>query len=183
MQNQYINLNPQEDFPEFKKIVNVLLKKIEAGLDVRIVCRDLMDAEKLDMLLALGFPRKTFRFMAATHTKIFIIDNERVLIGSHNLSNEGVVSNRDASLIIHHPDAVTYCAGVYDYDWQNRANAKPQAFTPSGRAAWRATRPGLIPRELVVRLRRTAAAGTDRATCAPGSPAIPVERAPDIVSR
>ena len=65
--------------------------------------------------------------MAATHTKIFIIDNERVLIGSHNLSNEGVVSNRDASLIIHHPDAVTFCAGVYDYDWQNRANAKPSA--------------------------------------------------------
>ena len=58
VQNQYINLNPQEDFPEFKKIVNVLLKKIEAGLDVRIICRDLMDTEKLDMLLAWVSPRR-----------------------------------------------------------------------------------------------------------------------------
>ena len=139
VQNQYINLNPEEDFPEFKKIVNLLLKKIEAGLDVRIICRDLMDAEKLDMLLALGFPRETFRFMSATHTKIFIVDNDRVLIGSHNLSNEGVVSNRDASLIIHHPDAVTYCAGVYDYDWHNRATAKPKRSRP------RVARPGERP--------------------------------------
>ena len=44
IQNQYINLNPQGDLPEFKRIINLLLKKIETqpDLDVRIICRNLM---------------------------------------------------------------------------------------------------------------------------------------------
>lgn len=138
IQNQYINLNPQGDLPEFKRIINLILKKIETqpNLDVRIICRNLMDQAKLDLLLALGFPRKIFKFMSATHTKVIIVDDERVLIGSHNFSNEGVVSNRDASLIIHHRDAVKFCADVFDYDWKRRSNSKPARRKP------RVARPG-----------------------------------------
>lgn len=130
IQNQYINLNPTEDFKEFKKIVNLIKKKIDEDIDVRIICRDLMGQEKLDMLLTLGFPRKVFRFMEATHTKVIIVDDERVLIGSHNLSNEGVVSNRDASLIIEHPTVVAHCAEIFEYDWEHRATSKPKKKRP-----------------------------------------------------
>jgi len=139
VQNQYINLNPTEDFPEFKKIINLINMKIKEGLDVRIICRDLMAQEKLDMLLALGFPRDVFRFMTATHTKVVIVDDDHVLIGSHNLSNEGVVSNRDASVIISHPKAVEFCAEIFEYDWDRRATAKPKKRRP------RVARPGEQP--------------------------------------
>src|SRR5206468_6293662 len=57
-QNQYINFrNTGEDFPEFKLLIDALKKKIDARLDVRIICRDMMKQESVDVLVALGFPR------------------------------------------------------------------------------------------------------------------------------
>ncbi|HEV2292274.1 MAG TPA: phospholipase D-like domain-containing protein, partial [Tepidisphaeraceae bacterium] len=135
IQNQYINLNPSGDFDEFKRLVNLLRDKAKK-IDVRIICRDLMKAEKLDMLLALGFPREVFKFMSATHTKVIIADDDKVMIGSHNLSNEGVVSNRDASVVISDRRAVEFCAEVFDHDWTRRATAKPRRSQP------RLARPG-----------------------------------------
>jgi hypothetical protein len=127
-QNQYINLNPSGDFPEFKKLVKALLERSKK-IDVRIICRNFMAQEKLDMLLALGFDREQFKFMRNCHAKLIIADSKRVLVGSHNWSNDGCVSNRDASLLFHDEEAAQYFEQFFLEDW-GRANAKPTSKQP-----------------------------------------------------
>ena len=52
------------------------------------------------------------------------------MFGSHNWSNEGVKTNRDASLIFDDEEIAQYLAKVYDYDWNNLATAHPTASRP-----------------------------------------------------
>jgi phosphatidylserine/phosphatidylglycerophosphate/cardiolipin synthase-like enzyme len=123
-QNQYINFRgTNEDFNEFRLLVSALKKKIDDKLDVRIICRDLMKQESLDILVALGFPREVFRFQRACHNKTITVDGNVVMFGSHNWSNEGVKTNRDASLIFDDTEIAGYLALVYDYDWNRLATA------------------------------------------------------------
>ena len=130
-QNQYINFrNNGEDFEQFQALVQALKEKIDAGRDVRIICRDLMKQENVDILLALRFPRETMRFQPACHNKTIIVDRKTVLFGSHNWSNEGVLTNRDASLIFYDEEIADYLAKVYEYDWDRLATAKPSARQP-----------------------------------------------------
>jgi hypothetical protein len=130
-QNQYINFRgTNEDFNEFRLLVMALKEKIDAGLDVRIICRDMMKQESVDVLVALGFPREVMRFQPACHNKTIIVDGEVVMFGSHNWSNEGVKTNRDASLIFYDKEIADYLAQVYEYDWDRLATAKPTPQRP-----------------------------------------------------
>jgi phosphatidylserine/phosphatidylglycerophosphate/cardiolipin synthase-like enzyme len=125
-QNQYINFrNTGEDFPIFKRLIGALKSQIDKGLDVRIICRDMMKQESVDVLVALGFPRECMKFQPACHNKTIIVDAKVVMFGSHNWSNEGVVTNRDASLIFYDDEIAGYLTQVYEYDWQRLATAKP----------------------------------------------------------
>jgi hypothetical protein len=130
-QNQYINFrNTGEDFTEFQLLIAALKKQIDAGRDVRIICRDMMKQESVDVLVALGFPRDVMRFQPACHNKTIIVDGEVVMFGSHNWSNEGVKTNRDASLIFYDEEIAEYLAQVYEYDWERLATAKPTVAHP-----------------------------------------------------
>jgi hypothetical protein len=130
-QNQYINFRgTDDDFAEFKLLIGALKDKIDKGLDVRIICRDMMKQESLDVLVALGFPKEVFRFQPACHNKTIIIDGKIVMFGSHNWSNEGVKTNRDASLIFDDAEIAAYLAQVYDYDWNTLATAHPTKARP-----------------------------------------------------
>lgn len=130
-QNQYINFRgTDDDFIEFRRLIGALKDRIDQGLDVRIICRDMMKQESLDVLVALGFPKKVFRFQPACHNKAIIVDGKVVMFGSHNWSNEGVKSNRDASLVFDDEDITNYLAEVYDYDWNTLATAHPTQSRP-----------------------------------------------------
>ena len=130
-QNQYINCRgTEDDFTEFRLLIGALKDKIDKGLDVRIICRDMMKQESLDVLVAMGFPTKVFRFQAACHNKTIIVDGKVVMFGSHNWSNEGVKTNRDASLIFDDEEIAAYLAEVYDYDWNTLATAHPTKTRP-----------------------------------------------------
>ena len=130
-QNQYINFRgTDDDFAEFKLLVGALKDKIDEALEVRIICRDMMKQESLDVLIALDFPKDVFRFQPACHNKTIIVDDKIVMFGSHNWSNEGVKTNRDASLIFDDEEIAQYLAKVYDYDWNNLATAHPTKSRP-----------------------------------------------------
>jgi PLD-like domain len=130
-QNQYINFRgTNDDFNEFRLLVGALKKKIDDELEVRIICRDMMKQESLDVLIAMGFPREVFRFQPACHNKTIIVDGKIVMFGSHNWSNEGVKTNRDASLIFDDQEIADYLAQVYDYDWNRLATAHPTQKRP-----------------------------------------------------
>jgi phosphatidylserine/phosphatidylglycerophosphate/cardiolipin synthase-like enzyme len=142
-QNQYINFrNTGEDFEEFQLLVQALKEKIAKGLDIRIICRDLMKQQNVDILLALGFPRETMRFQRACHNKTIIVDRQVVMVGSHNWSNEGVKSNRDASLIFYDEEIAEYLAKIYEYDWERLATGKPASKQPRVAEEGEPTPPG-----------------------------------------
>jgi hypothetical protein len=126
-QNQYINLRGAgEDFPELLTLVEALKQKVlDPDVEVRIIFRNLMTTDKLDLLTAQGFPREAIRFQEACHNKTIIVDDKAAMVGSHNWSNEGVAANRDASLIFYDPEIAEYLAGVFDDDWEFRADDKP----------------------------------------------------------
>ncbi len=90
-----------------------------------------MKQESLDILVALGFPARIFRFQPACHNKCIIVDKSVVMFGSHNWSNEGVKTNRDASLIFHDKEIAEYLAEVYEYDWNRLATAHPTKARPA----------------------------------------------------
>jgi len=142
-QNQYINFRgTDDDFTEFKLLIGALKKKIDAGLQVRIICRDMMKQESLDVLIALDFPKEVFRFQPACHNKTIIIDGKTVMFGSHNWSNEGIKTNRDASLIFNDVEIAAYLSKVYDYDWKNLATAHPTKARPRVAKEGEPTPPG-----------------------------------------
>jgi hypothetical protein len=142
-QNQYINFRgTSDDFPEFRALVGALLDKVKKKLDVRIICRDMMKQESLDVLIALGFPKDVFRFQPACHNKTIIVDRKVVIFGSHNWSNEGVKTNRDASLIFDDAEIASYLAEVCDYDWTTLATAHPTKAKPRVAAAGEETPAG-----------------------------------------
>lgn len=130
-QNQYINFRgTADDFTEFRLLVGALKDKIDNKLDVRIICRNMMKQESLDVLVGLGFPTGVFRFQPACHNKTIIVDGKIVVFGSHNWSNEGVKTNRDASLIFDDAEIAAYLAEIYDYDWNTLATAHPTKARP-----------------------------------------------------
>jgi phospholipase D-like protein len=130
-QNQYINFRgTSDDFPEFRRLIGALKNKIDKNLDVRIICRDMMKQESLDVLVALGFPKEVFRFQPACHNKTIIVDGKVVMLGSHNWSNEGVRTNRDASLLFDDEEIAAYLAQVYEHDWDTLATAHPTKARP-----------------------------------------------------
>jgi len=142
-QNQYINFRgTNEDFAEFRLLVGALKKKIDEGREVRIICRDLMKQESLDILVAMGFPREAFRFQPCCHNKTIIVDGKKVMFGSHNWSNEGIKTNRDASLIFDDQEIAEYLAQVFDYDWNRLATGHPTQKRPRVARADEETPPG-----------------------------------------
>jgi PLD-like domain len=131
-QNQYINLRGDgEDFPELLALVDALKEKAQdPDVEARFIFRNLMTEDKLDLLTAQGFPSDAIRFQEGCHNKTIIVDDKTAMVGSHNWSNEGVAANRDASLIFFDPEIAEYLAGVFDDDWQFRANDKPAKKQP-----------------------------------------------------
>jgi phosphatidylserine/phosphatidylglycerophosphate/cardiolipin synthase-like enzyme len=44
------------------------------------------------------------------------VDDERVLLGSQNWSTTGLLTNREASLLVDHAGIASYFAGIFDSD-------------------------------------------------------------------
>jgi phospholipase D-like protein len=131
-QNQYIKVgkNPGD---QFTKLLDALLKKIKAKLDVKIILRSLPNAG--DELEALKYYAATkhgitdlpIKYQDGSHTKGIIVDSKNVVVGSHNWSEQGVTVNRDASLIFFNPDIASYYEKIFNHDWQFLA--KPKVFS------------------------------------------------------
>jgi len=136
LQNQYINLNPSGNLPEFETLLEALLERATAGVRVRVLLRDFMEIEKIDMLVAMGFDRSWFRLMKCCHAKLIVVDRERALLGSHNWSNAGTVTNRDASLLFEHAGIAEYLGDIFEHDWTRRGRPPRAAAQP------RVVRPG-----------------------------------------
>jgi len=118
-QNQ--SLNPvKSPTPEFAELMKLLAKySKDQNLDVRFIFRNIGPIrKKLESLQAAGFNMSRIRTQAGCHTKGIIVDSETILLGSHNVTNQGVQANRDASLLIRHAGIAQYYEKVFLHDWE-----------------------------------------------------------------
>ena len=121
-QNQ--SLNPvKSPTPEFAELMKLLARySNDPDLDVRFIFRNIGPIrKKLESLQAAGFNMSRIRTQAGCHTKGIIVDSETILIGSHNITNQGVQVNRDASLLIRHAGIAQYYEKIFLHDWDKLA--------------------------------------------------------------
>jgi hypothetical protein len=125
-QNQYIKI--YQTFPDtagkpgLKELIDALIDRIAAGVDVRIILRNTDARPMLQALQTYGLDTSCVKLLGGCHNKGIIVDSRAVLVSSQNYSADGVRFNRDAGMIIHHPKVAAYYEKVFLYDWEHRAN-------------------------------------------------------------
>jgi phosphatidylserine/phosphatidylglycerophosphate/cardiolipin synthase-like enzyme len=93
-------------------------------LDARFIFRNIGPMrKKLESLQIAGFNMSKVRMQAGCHTKGIIIDSEKILLGSHNFTNQGVQVNRDASLLLRHKGIAQYYERIFLHDWEKLSRA------------------------------------------------------------
>jgi hypothetical protein len=118
-QNQ--SLNPiKAPTPEFDELMKLLARySNDESLDVRFIFRNIGPIrKKLESLQAAGFNMNRIRTQSGCHTKGIIVDSETILVGSHNITNQGVQVNRDASLLIKDAGIAQYFERIFLHDWE-----------------------------------------------------------------
>lgn len=148
VENQSFNLlEPDEDGSRgnneqaFYELLS-LLRDRQATHDVKIIFRDASEfpgnagnAQKrlLERLQRFGFDMENnVKVQIGCHTKGVIIDSEKVLLGSHNWTNQGALYNRDASLIVYDAEVARYFESIFLFDWEHLARQRSGEELPSG---------------------------------------------------
>jgi V8-like Glu-specific endopeptidase len=139
IQNQSFSLwSEVNDTPEhFLKIVQAVRDQQKAGLDVRIIFRNIHGSEKETIRKLKKFKIKTdadhLRYFGTCHTKGIVIDKTIAILGSQNWTAAGTGPNRDASLVIWHPEANAYFAELFEYDWDQIASNRTRPEMAAGK--------------------------------------------------
>ena len=118
IQLQYIHPSDNEDDDPFMDLLNAVVKKIDDGRDVKIITSQWQKTNGwLERLQAAGVPSEVLKIQNGVHNKGFVIDGTVVALGSQNWSGDGVLRNRDASLIIENAKAAQYFEKIFLHDW------------------------------------------------------------------
>jgi phosphatidylserine/phosphatidylglycerophosphate/cardiolipin synthase-like enzyme len=85
------------------------------------------------------------RLQKHCHNKGIVVDSSIAVLGSHNWTNEGMLFNRDASLIVFDPDVAAYFEQIFRFDWEFLAKQESDEAVPVVRVAapGEATPPGM----------------------------------------
>lgn len=152
VQNQSFNLL-DENNDEFETFLGVLKEKQDAGLDVRVIFRDAREyggaagesQEKiLERIKDFGFDTDMVKLQRKLHTKGIVVDGREVILGSHNLTNQGALYNRDASLLVRDQEVAEYFEQIFLFDWETLAAQETEELVGGIRraAAGETTPPG-----------------------------------------
>ena len=123
IQLQYIHPSNNEatDQP-FNDLIDAVKAKIDAGKDVKIILSEWqVPGGWLDRLQEAGIDLDVVKIQNGVHNKGFIFDHEIVALGSQNWSGDGVLRNRDASVVIENATAAAYFETIFLGDWNNIA--------------------------------------------------------------
>jgi phosphatidylserine/phosphatidylglycerophosphate/cardiolipin synthase-like enzyme len=92
------------------------------GVDVRIITSQFQAMQGwLERLQAAGVDLDKVKLQNGVHNKGFVVDSKIVALGSQNWSGDGVLRNRDASVIIENAKAAAYYEKIFLHDWNNIA--------------------------------------------------------------
>lgn len=122
IQLQYIH--PTKDITKaaFTDLIDAVKAKIDAKKDVKIILSEFQTMKGgLDALQAAGIDLKHVKIQNNVHNKGFVFDHKVVVISSMNWSGEGVLSNRDAGVIIENANAAAYFEKIFLDDWAHHS--------------------------------------------------------------
>ncbi|HJT68028.1 MAG TPA: phospholipase D-like domain-containing protein [Pyrinomonadaceae bacterium] len=145
VQNQSFNLlafdddgGPGNNEQAFYNLL-VLLRDRQETHDVKIIFRDAREfpgnagnnqKKLLERLKDFGFDMNNIKLLRGCHTKGVIVDSDKVLLGSHNWTNQGALYNRDASLIVYDAEVASYFESIFLFDWEHRARQRTDVELP-----------------------------------------------------
>jgi hypothetical protein len=121
MQTQYIHPSDKPGDEGLAGLIEAVAQKIKDGLDVRLIMSEYETLDKLELLQDAGIDLAHVRIQANVHNKGMVVDSSIVALGSQNWSADGVIRNRDATLIIYNQDAARYWEQIFIHDWTNMA--------------------------------------------------------------
>jgi phosphatidylserine/phosphatidylglycerophosphate/cardiolipin synthase-like enzyme len=122
IQLQYIHPSDKDEDAAFTQLVDAVAQKIQDGVDVRIICSQFQVSNNwLDRLQSAGIDLDHVKIQNGVHNKGFVVDSKRVALGSQNWSGDGVLRNRDASVLIDNAQAAAYYEQIFLHDWDNVA--------------------------------------------------------------
>lgn len=108
-----------QDISDYK-IIGELAKAARDGVTVEIIMSDLDRKpyrKKLDYLKKAGVVIQNNTHYQI-HAKVIIVDQERALLGSTNLTKPSIDNNRELSIITEDPHVITPLLNTFQQDWQ-----------------------------------------------------------------
>jgi phosphatidylserine/phosphatidylglycerophosphate/cardiolipin synthase-like enzyme len=125
IQLQYIHPANAVANAKFTDLIDAVAAQINAGKDVRIILSEFQVLKGgLEALQAAGVNLDNVKIQNNVHNKGFVFDNEKVVVSSMNWSAEGVLSNRDAGVIIENATAADYYTKIFLDDWNHHSTKK-----------------------------------------------------------
>jgi phosphatidylserine/phosphatidylglycerophosphate/cardiolipin synthase-like enzyme len=125
IQLQYIHPANAVANAKFTDLIDAVAAQINAGKDVRIILSEFQVLKGgLEALQAAGVNLDNVKIQNNVHNKGFVFDNEKVVVSSMNWSAEGVLSNRDAGVIIENATAADYYTNIFLDDWNHHSTKK-----------------------------------------------------------
>lgn len=109
-------------------------------LDVRIIVskkyldgnqkeRFLKAMDDFDLQFDVNYRYLSLRHFVHCHNKLIVVDGKKVLLGSQNWSTTGLLSNREAGLLVEHSAVGGYFSKLFDADWGlSEPGASPPDF-------------------------------------------------------
>ncbi len=121
IQLQYIHPPTSTEETGFTALLQAVADRKAAGVDVRIILSQYQNSQWMERLQAAGIDTGMVRIQQGVHNKGFVIDHQKVVISSQNWSEEGVLRNRDAGMIIDNATVAAYFESIFLHDWDNLA--------------------------------------------------------------
>ena len=122
IQLQYIHPSSNAGDSSFNQLIDAVAQKITAGADVRIIVSQYQKTGGwLERLQSAGIDLANVRIQNGVHNKGFVFDSKVVAIGSQNWSADGVLRNRDASVVLDNAEAAAYFEDIFLHDWNTHA--------------------------------------------------------------
>ena len=124
MQTQYIHPSDNAVDQPLADLINAVIELQQKGVVVKLILSQWElsgTAGYLDKLQGAGLDLSSVKIQNGVHNKGVVVDSSVVMLGSQNWSGDGVIRNRDASLIIYNADAAKYYEEIFLHDWANMA--------------------------------------------------------------
>ena len=111
--------------PSLQHLYNILIRRKKEGLDVRVIgdggtsSRPLRTGNTTAMhdMVFSGIPCRLSHVNGRHHAKFFIIDNESVVMGSHNLSDNALNLNFETSVFFTDIEFATQLSFLFNARW------------------------------------------------------------------